>query len=144
MKRLEKKHPLVIRWCHWINVPVLAVMIWSGLLIYWANDVYRVEVGGVTLFHFFPDAFYRALHLEYHLAEGMAWHFLFMWFFALNGLVYALYTVLSGEWRHLVPNRRSFREAWQVLLHDLRRAASSTAPSKSPTLRSSSWARAPC
>ena len=25
----------------------------------------------------------------------------------------------SGEWRYLVPNRRSFAEAWRVLLHDL-------------------------
>jgi thiosulfate reductase cytochrome b subunit len=49
----------------------------------------------------------------------MAFHFLFMWFFALNGLFYVLYTILSGEWRLLVPNRHSFKEAWLVLLHDL-------------------------
>jgi hypothetical protein len=55
MKRLEKKHPLAIRWFHWINFPALAVMIWSGALIYWANDVYRVGFGGVTLFKFFPE-----------------------------------------------------------------------------------------
>ena len=42
MKRLEKKHPLAIRWFHWINFPALTVMIWSGMLIYWANDVYRI------------------------------------------------------------------------------------------------------
>jgi thiosulfate reductase cytochrome b subunit len=119
MLRLEKKHPRAIRWMHWINVPVLAVMIWSGLLIYWANDVYRIGWGDVTLFHFFPAGFYRALHLEHRLAEGMAWHFTFLWLFALNGLGYVLYTLFSGEWRFLVPGRASFREAWQVLLHDL-------------------------
>ena len=27
---------------------------------------------------------------------------------------------ISGEWRYLLPNRHSFKEAWQVLLHDLR------------------------
>ena len=32
---------------------------------------------------------------------------------------YVGYTILSGEWRHLVPNRHSFKEAWQVVLHDL-------------------------
>ena len=37
-------------------------MVWSGLLIYWANDVYRIGWGGFTLFHFFPDWFYRALN----------------------------------------------------------------------------------
>ena len=50
MKRLERKHPLAIRWFHWINFPILAVMVWSGLLIYWANAVYRVGVGRHTLF----------------------------------------------------------------------------------------------
>jgi thiosulfate reductase cytochrome b subunit len=119
MNRLEKKHPRPIRWLHWINVPVLGMMIWSGLLIYWANDVYRVGFGRVTLFHFFPNAFYRALNLEYRLAEGMAWHFLFMWLFAINGVLYVGYTLWSGEWRHLLPNRHTFREAWEVLVHDL-------------------------
>ena len=120
MLRLEKKHPRPVRWMHWVNAPVLAVMVWSGLLIYWANDVYRIGWGERTLFHFFPDGFYRALGVEHRLAEGMAWHFAFMWLFALNGVAYVLYTFLSGEWRHLLPNRRSFREAWLVLLHDLR------------------------
>jgi thiosulfate reductase cytochrome b subunit len=119
MNRLEKKHPRAIRWFHWINVPVLCVMIWSGLLIYWANDVYRVGFGSVTLVHFFPNALYHTLHLEYRLAEGMAWHFLFMWLFAINGVLYVGYTVFSGEWRYLLPNRHTFREAVDVVLHDL-------------------------
>jgi thiosulfate reductase cytochrome b subunit len=119
MKRLEKKHPLAIRWFHWINFPVLTVMIWSGLLIYWANDVYRIGWGQRTLIKFFPDWFYNTFHLDSRLAEGMAWHFAFMWFFALNGLLYVLYTAFSGEWRYLVPNRHSVREAIQVVLYDL-------------------------
>ncbi len=28
--RLVKKHPLAIRWLHWVNVPVLMLMVWSG------------------------------------------------------------------------------------------------------------------
>src|SRR5437667_3051041 len=54
MNRLERKHLCAIRWMHWNNVPILAIMIWSGLRIYWANDVYAVRISGVTLFHFFP------------------------------------------------------------------------------------------
>ena len=50
----------------------------------------------------------------------MALHFLFMWLFTINGVLYVLYTVVSGEWRELVPGRNTLREAWQVLLHDLR------------------------
>ena len=127
MKRLEKKHPLAIRWFHWINFPVLAIMIWSGLLIYWANDVFRIGWGSHTLFHLFPDAFYHPtikkdmplFTLDHKLANGMAWHFMFMWVFFLNGLLYVLYTAISGEWRSLVPNRTTFKEAFQVVLHDL-------------------------
>jgi thiosulfate reductase cytochrome b subunit len=119
MKRLEKKHPLAVRWFHWINFPVLMVMIWSGLLIYWANDVYRLGIGGLTLFKFFPDKVYTTFHVDHRLAEGMAWHFLFMWLFAINGLCYVIYTAVSGEWKYLLPNRNTLREAFQVVLHDL-------------------------
>ena len=119
MKRLERKHPRPVRWMHWLNVPLLFGMIWSGLLIYWANDVYRIGLGNWTLLHFFPDWFYNALNLDHRLAEGMSWHFAIMWLLAINGICYVTYTFVSGEWRHLLPNRKSFREAWMVILHDL-------------------------
>lgn len=119
MKRIVHKHPLAIRWFHWIHFPILLVMIWSGLLIYWAYHPYKIQIGDVVLVNFFPDSFFLALKLRRRLAEGMAWHFVFMWLFALNGVLYVLYTLISGEWRFLLPTRHSFREAWQVLLHDL-------------------------
>lgn len=108
-----------MRWFHWINFPVLFVMIWTGMLIYWANDEYSITIGQHQLVRFFPDWFYSFFHIPFRLAEGMAYHFVFMWLFAVNGVLYVLFTAISGEWRHLVPNRRSFSEAWQVLLHDL-------------------------
>lgn len=119
MKRIVHKHPLAIRWFHWINFPVLFVMIWSGLLIYWAYDPYKITFGSYTLVSFFPDGFYKFLKVPRRLAEGMAWHWVFMWLFMLNGLAYVIYTFASGEWRHLVPNRNSFRDAIQVTLYDL-------------------------
>ncbi|HEX3316353.1 MAG TPA: cytochrome b/b6 domain-containing protein [Gemmataceae bacterium] len=119
MLRIRPKHAWPTRWMHWINAPVLGIMIWSGMLIYWANDVYRIGWGDFTLFHFFPDGFYKTLGLEQRLAEGMAWHFAFMWIFALNGIAYVLYTAISGEWRYLIPGRNAIREAWHVVLHDL-------------------------
>ena len=116
---MKAKHPLAIRWCHWINFPLLALMIWSGLRIYWAYDVYFIGWGEHKLFSFFPDRFYSAAGVGHHLAAGLAWHFFFMWFFAINGIVYVLYTIFSGEWRYLVPGKESFREAVLVTLHDL-------------------------
>jgi thiosulfate reductase cytochrome b subunit len=130
MKMLQKKHPLAIRWFHWVNVPVLFTMLWSGLLIYWANAVYRVGLGGRTLFPFFPDRFFQALGVPFRLAEGMALHFFFMWLFAINGVLYVAYTVLSGEWRYLAPTRHSFREAIVVVLHDLHLSTIAPPPRK--------------
>ena len=119
MKVIKEKHPLAIRWAHWINFPLLLIMIWSGMLIYWADGKYTITLFGHTFVHFFPDWFYKFFNIPFRLAEGMAFHFLFMWFFAINGFLYVLYTAISGEWRQLLPNRHSFKEAWQVLLHDL-------------------------
>jgi thiosulfate reductase cytochrome b subunit len=119
MKKIIKKHPLAIRWLHWINFPVLAIMIWSGLLIYWANDVYRLGWGNKTILKFFPDSFYKVLNIPFRLAEGMSLHFVFMWFFAINGLIYFLYLLFSKEYKLIFPNKRSLKESWQVLLHDL-------------------------
>jgi thiosulfate reductase cytochrome b subunit len=120
MKSIKAKHSLLMRWTHWVNFPILGIMIWSGLLIYWANDVYTITIFGHTFVRFFPQWFYDTLHIPQRLSEGMAFHFLFMWFFALNGLCYVLYTLITGDWRQLWPNRHSLKEAWQVLLHDLR------------------------
>lgn len=119
MVKIREKHPLAMRWFHWLNFPLLTIMIWTGMLIYWASDTYSITLFGHRFYKFFPEGFYRFFHIPHRLAEGMAFHFLFMWFFAINGVLYVLYTIISGEWRHLLPNRRSFKEAWQVLLYDL-------------------------
>lgn len=119
MKQLEKKHLLAIRWLHWINFPLLFLMIWSGLLIYWSNAVYGIRLLGYELFHFFPAWFMEGLGIPFRLAEGMALHFFFMWFFVINGILYVGYTIISGEWRALVPVPGSFKRALQVTLYDL-------------------------
>jgi len=126
--RLEKKHPLAIRWMHWVNFPVLFTMIWSGLLIYWNDSdnayqhphaVYRIGVGSLTLVRMFPPWFWKAINAPYHVTEGLGYHFFFMWIFAVNGVLYVTYLLISGEWRLLVPERRSFVDAIRVTLVDL-------------------------
>jgi thiosulfate reductase cytochrome b subunit len=119
MPTLVPKHDWAIRFTHWLNVPLLAIMIWSGLLIYWAYDPYRIEIGGVVLLPFFPHWVYTTLRLERSLALGMAYHFAFGWLFALNGFAYVAYTVWSGHWRELMPTPRTPLDAVQVVLHDL-------------------------
>ena len=131
---LVKKHPLAIRWLHWVNFPVLAIMLWSGLLILWANDVYPTEAfrlrvpDTITYGSFGVRAYYsgqevpegvRSIAIGFRLAEGMAWHFAFAWLFLINGLAYVLYLAISGQWRHLAPRRDSLIGAVKVALHDL-------------------------
>ncbi len=116
---VTKKHPLAIRWFHWVNFPILAVMIWSGLLIYWASDVYSLGWGDTTILHFFPDSFYKALNVPFHLAVGMNFHFFFMWLFAINGFLYVVYLLLSKNYKFIFPNKSSLKHSWKVILHDL-------------------------
>jgi len=118
-KQLERKHTLATRWMHWINFPLLAMMVWSGLLIYWANAVYSVKLGSYELFHFFPQWFWDTLGIPFRLAEGLQLHFFFMWLFTLNGLAYVIYTIASGEWRSLLPIPGSLRRAPLVALQDV-------------------------
>ncbi len=113
------KHPRAIRWLHWINFPLLLIMIWSGLRIYWAERVYAFGIGSWQWFAFFPDAVYETFDLERRLARGMAFHFAFGWLFVINGLIYVIYLAVTKEWRHILPDRRSAREAKDVVLHDL-------------------------
>jgi thiosulfate reductase cytochrome b subunit len=117
--RLEIKHRRATRWFHWLNFPLLALMIWSGILIYWANGIYHVGWDDHTIIRMFPAFFYETFGIDHRLAEGIAWHFFLQWFFVLNGLGYVVYTFVSGEWREMVPNRHSPRDAWEVVLHEL-------------------------
>ena len=142
---IRDKHPLAIRWFHWVNFPVLFLMIWSGLMILWANDVFTFFGHKVltadSLEH--PLAPYDRLlahlgrragdapySLGSRLAEGMSWHFAIAWTFAINGLLYVLYVARSGAWRTLLPNRHSLREGWWTVLHDLRLRKEPLPPAK--------------
>lgn len=126
--RLDRKHPLAIRWMHWINFPVMYVMVWSGLFIYWNDSdnayqhphrIYRIGIGPLTVVRFFPDWFWNLIHAPYHVTQALGHHFFFMWIFAANGAAYALFLAISGEWRFLIPRKSSVEEAIQVTLVDL-------------------------
>ena len=82
----EYQHPLIIRLTHWINAAALAIMIMSGFRIYNASPIWGFEIpAGLTLGGW--------------LAGARMWHFFGMWLFALNGLLWGLYNVLSKHGR---------------------------------------------
>ena len=127
--RLERRHTLAIRWMHWINFPVLFIMILSGIRIYWnttdnahlhPHAVYRIGIGSFTLMRLFPESVWKALDIPWHVTQGLGDHFFFMWIFAINGIAYILFLAFSGEWRFLAPQRQSFKEAVAVTLVSLR------------------------
>ena len=119
MKMLEEKHRFATRWFHWVNFPLL-----SGDDFQRAADLLGLRSLPHRPRRHHPLPFFPRLVLQTHrrrpeLALGMALHFAFAWLFALNGIAYVLYTLFSGEWRELFPDRKSFREALQVAMHDM-------------------------
>lgn len=118
MPRLVPKHSLPTRLLHWLSVPVLAVMAWSGVAISGAKVPYTVEIGGVTLLTLFPRAFFLQLGMD-NLAGAIGWHLTFAWLVVPIGMAYLAWTLASGAWRSMAPTRSTFRDACRVIARDL-------------------------
>ena len=80
-------HPLVVRITHWINAFAMVCMILSGWAIYNASPI-------------FDFVFPRGITLGGWLGGALAWHFAALWLLVINGLVYLIYGVASGHFRH--------------------------------------------
>lgn len=117
----QKKHSLALRWMHWINFPVLMVMMYSGMRIYWSDlrEPYAFGIGGWQIIEFWPDSVNSGLQLERKLAKGIAFHLNFGWFFVINGLAYMFFLSRKGEWRHIVPDLQAIKDARKTVAHDL-------------------------
>ena len=117
----RRPQPWPIRFAHWANVPLLAILAASGLQILVAYPRMGPRGRPFALYPFqdaMPPSWMR---LGDWLAGARSWHFAFGWFLALNGLVYVLYLALSGEWRRrLFLPRRDTRDAVATLAYYLR------------------------
>jgi thiosulfate reductase cytochrome b subunit len=99
----------LIRFAHWANLLCLAILLMSGLQIfnahpalYWgeASDFEHPWLSIST----FPG--WLTIPGVQDLATGRVWHFFFAWLFVMNGLAYALYSLVNGHVaRDLVPAR---------------------------------------
>jgi thiosulfate reductase cytochrome b subunit len=83
-------HPLPLRIMHWINALAIFIMVGSGWRIY--ND--DVLFGWLH----FPDFLVIGKWAQY----GLQWHFLGMWIFGVNGLVYLTYGIVTGRFRKML------------------------------------------
>ena len=97
-------HPLVVRVTHWINALAVLIMVASGWRIYNASPL-------------FDFTFPADLTLGGWLAGALQWHFAAMWLFALNGLIYVVYGIVSGHFR-----RKLLPISPRAILQDIRRA----------------------
>ena len=66
----------------------------------------------------FPS--WATLPAEQDLATGRHWHFLFAWIFVINGLIYLLYGIATGQLRfRLIPGRDQVRQIGAALWEHL-------------------------
>jgi thiosulfate reductase cytochrome b subunit len=132
-----RKHHLLVRWSHWLNVPILLGLILSGMSIYWASPVYQhkpdpatgnvdvvadigtwicAHVPGLHHYSSPPDWVYNHMSLgPYMLASALRLHWFFAYLFMLNGLVYITGLVIGGGWRALLPRATDLRDAFKMM-----------------------------
>jgi thiosulfate reductase cytochrome b subunit len=130
-----RKHHLLVRCSHWLNVPILLGLILSGISIYWASPIYQhkpdpntgnfdvaadigiwicAHVPGQHHYSSPPDWIYNHLSLgPGMLALALRLHWLCAYLFMLNGTVYVAGLAIGGGWRPLLPR-------WTDLLDALR------------------------
>jgi thiosulfate reductase cytochrome b subunit len=128
------KHHALVRLSHWLNVPILFALIVSGLSIYWASPVflhkpdpvthsrdYLADIG-ITMARHIPGAvvnpawFYDHFGLGvFNLAGALRWHWLFVYFFLANGILYIAGLLLGGGYRALLPRRSMIAESFAMI-----------------------------
>jgi thiosulfate reductase cytochrome b subunit len=131
----------LVRWSHWLNVPILLGLILSGISIYWASPVYQhkpdpntgsidvaADIGiwicshvpGLHHYSSPPDWLYNHLSLgPGMLALALRLHWLCAYSFMLNGMVYLAGLVVGGGWRSLLPRRTDLFDALRMLRYYL-------------------------
>lgn len=131
--RLARKHHLLVRVSHWLNVVLLTGLIVSGISIYWASPIYQhspdpqtgisdyfadggvwlcAHIPGLRSYASPPDWFYNHFSLgPYMLAPAIRLHWCCAYLFMLNALVYLAGLWLGGGWRSLLPRPSDGRGA---------------------------------
>src|SRR6202162_717783 len=92
--RAAYEHPLPIRITHWVNAISLFVLVTSGLRIFRAFPSFGPKIPEKVLLDI-PTS----LTLGGWLVGALQWHFTFMWVFAVSGVVYVVYQIVSGHYR---------------------------------------------
>ncbi|MBA2564214.1 MAG: cytochrome b/b6 domain-containing protein [Gemmatimonadetes bacterium] len=119
-RRIKFSQPLSIRLTHWFNTVFLLAMIASGLQIFNAYPAFAEKGYEFCCYPLAGKPMPEWARLGGWLAGGLRFHFFFMWFFILNGLLYVAYVFASGEWRRRLFLPPDARGAWEMQLYYLR------------------------
>ena len=136
-----KRHHILVRWGHWLNVPLLLGLIVSGISIYWSSPIYQHKPDPVTgNFDVAADTgIWICAHIpgQRHYARPSDWlynhmslgpgmlapalrlHWLCAYLFMLNGTVYVAGLLLGGGWRSLLPRRTDLVDALKMFRYYL-------------------------
>ena len=109
-------------------------MIVSGLSIYWASPVfvhkpdpvthsrdYLADIGIAIARHIpgaevNPSWFYNHFGLGvFNLAGALRWHWLFVYLFLANGILYVVGLLIGGGYRALLPRRSMIAESFAMI-----------------------------
>jgi thiosulfate reductase cytochrome b subunit len=119
-----KRHSVLTRITHWVNVVCLTLLLMSGLQIfnahaalYWGSSSTferpLISIGA------FPG--WLTIPSYQDLGSGRLWHFFFAWVFVINGALYLFASVLSRHLsRDLVPALPAMRRIGHSLLEHAR------------------------
>jgi thiosulfate reductase cytochrome b subunit len=134
---VARRHHLLVRWSHWLNVPIVLGLILSGISIYWASPIYQhkpdpptgnfdmaadigvwicAHVPGLHHYSSPPDWIYNHMSLgPGMLAPALRLHWLCAYAFMLNGAVYVAGSIAGGGWRGLLLRRTDLLDAFWML-----------------------------
>ena len=136
-----KRHHILVRCSHWLNIPLLSGLILSGISIYWSSPVYQHKPDPVTgnfdvaadigiwicahvpgQHHYAspPDWIYNHLSLgPGMLAPALRIHWLCAYLFMSNGMAYVAGLIMGKGWRSLLPRRTDFVDVLKMIRYYL-------------------------
>lgn len=110
-----RRHHLVVRLTHWVNVVAVWVMVGSGLRIFNAYPAFAPRGGTFCCYPFEHQAMPDWITFGRWLGGARHWHFAMMWVLVINGIIYLGFIYLHGEWRDLTPRRGDIRDAREMI-----------------------------
>ena len=99
---LKLVHPAWLRLLHWVHFYAIGVMVWSGLMIYWAYQAYSFQIFNQKIY-VVPPALFDWLGIRFKLATGLAIHFNIMWVVMVCGVAYLVLGFVWGSLSYIVP-----------------------------------------